>query len=139
MRDSNAWLITLVVVAMAVSMAGAGHAQSSPTIEPSTPEGSKALERLVHAESAGRENAMSWTSDNPTLDEYYGHKAAQARDLIKRLEADQEISVGDFKRALNTNKAEQMGGSLVLIWTLSPVRERFCSSAENSAGPREGR
>jgi hypothetical protein len=109
-RRSEAGLIAAVVVAMTVSLAGAGLAQSGPTIKPSTPEGAQALERLVHAESADRENATSWTNDNPTLDHYYSHKAAQVRDLIKRLEAGQEISVDEFKRALNTNKAEQIGG-----------------------------
>lgn len=110
MRGSKAGLIAAVVVAMAVSMAGAGLAQSGQTIKPGTPEAAKALERLLHAETADRENATSWTNDDPTLDRYYSHKAAQVRDLIKRLEAGQEIPVDEFKRSLNTNKAEQIGG-----------------------------
>jgi hypothetical protein len=108
---SKTGLIEVVVVALALSIAGgAGFAQSSTTIKPGTPEGSKALEKLIHAEIADRENAESWTSDNPELDHYYSHKAAQVRDLIKRLEAGQEIPVDEYKRALNTNKGEQIGG-----------------------------
>jgi hypothetical protein len=98
------------VVAMAVSMVGGGLAQSGATIKPGTPEGAKALEKLIHAETADRENAQSWTSDNPTLDHYYSKKATQVRDLITRLEAGQEIPVDLYKRALNTNKGEEIGG-----------------------------
>ena len=103
-------LSVVVVVAMALSIVGAALAQSGTTIKPGTPEGAKALEKLIHAETADRENAESWTSDNPTLDHYYSHKATQVRDLIKRLEAGQEIPVDEYKRALNTNKGEEIGG-----------------------------
>lgn len=97
-------LIGSIALALALSAWPVAAQQTAPA---SSSTQATTLERLQHAEQSDRMNGTSWTADNPTLDQYYDHKADQVDALIKKLEAGQTVSAKEVEHALDNSGAQR--------------------------------
>ena len=101
--------IAYTVLAGVFCLATAGSARAFPSYYPNAygPPVSPVVERLIEAEEADRMNAESWTSDNPSLDNYYDRKAREVDNVLGHIEDGDSVPVPYIQHALDNSEASR--------------------------------
>lgn len=97
--------IALLAAAMVVSAPWSSMAEPVPTAGEQPSAMAATLQKLKEAEQADRMSAMSYTSDNPTLDEFYADKADELDALIERIGEGGPVSPQQLQHALSNSDA----------------------------------
>jgi len=109
-------LTTIALVSAAACATGTGS-KTPPFTTTSSTSGSSTssnaaptlMQRLRKAEAFDRDNSTAFSRSAPSLDHYYSRKADEVADVMRRLEAGQEVPQDDIDHALDTSLASTFG------------------------------
>ena len=93
-------LIVTVALGGALACAVRTRTQADPELAQPT-----LMQRLQEAEIADRGNATSFSWSAPGLDIYYNRKADEVENVIRRLQAGQEVPPDEINHALDNSQA----------------------------------
>jgi hypothetical protein len=113
--------VLLTAIALVSAAACVTTSRSSTTLE-STPARSTGgpstnsmaaspalMQRLQRARAYDLSNSTAFTRSAPSLDHYYSRKADQVTDVMRRLNAGQEVPRDDINHALDNSLASTFG------------------------------
>ncbi len=98
---------TLAIAAMSVVFACATAPRASN--ESNSSDRTATIQRLQAAETFDRDSSSAFTRSAPSLDHYYARKADEVHDIIRRLQAGQEVPEDDIQHALDNSLASTFG------------------------------
>ena len=85
-----------------------GYAGQTPVSEGKTAGLVSTISKLAEVEYSDRMEAMSHTSDSPTLDHYYDTKAEEVAAVIGRLQRGENVDSKDIQQATDNSEGQMI-------------------------------